>query len=61
MDEARIDRAMNRIGAALTRIEKAATAAFEGPSGDGQRDDRLRRRVKAALAELDELIAGLER
>jgi hypothetical protein len=61
MDEARIDRAMSRIEAAVNRVEQAARS---GPAGDDElalRHAALRQRVDGALKDLDTLIAGLER
>lgn len=60
MDQARMDRAMSRIEAALARIERSArpgAASADGGSGDAA----LRRRVEPVLSQLDALIAELER
>lgn len=61
MDERRLDLAMNRIDAALARIEKAASNQAAGQPRQGPRDEELRSRVGSALAELDVLIQSLER
>lgn len=57
MDQARIERAVNRIEAALARIESAAAAPAPAPSTP---DDTLRQRVRDTLGELDRLIESLE-
>lgn len=59
MDVRRLNRAISRIQAALTRVEKAAAPARSGESG--ARDPVLRQRVGEALAELDSVIERLER
>lgn len=56
-----MDGAMNRIEAALARIEAAARKPSHNPENGPIRDEALRDRVCAALADLDKLIAGLER
>lgn len=58
-----MDRAMNRVEAALGRIERAAERAGATRSdGDlARRHEMLRERVGAALAELDTVIGRLER
>ena len=61
MDEARIDRAMNRIAAALDRIEGTARKSTTQDRELTSRHAALRQSVDSALAELDTLIGGLER
>ncbi len=61
MEQARMDRALNRIETALDRIGSAARQRAQAPS-HGQADDpALRASVTAALGELDQLSAALER
>lgn len=55
-----MDRAMNRIEAALARIEEAA-GGLPPPSGGWNLYRTLRDRVSAQLAELDRVIAEMER
>jgi hypothetical protein len=65
MEQARIDRALNRIEGALSRIEQAATrpasAPTNAPDGTSNREAKLEARVRDALGELDSLIESLER
>ena len=68
MSSARITAAMDRIDRALARIETQAALAGHGPAsaavGDSDlaaRHEALRDAVSGSLAELDTLIAGLER
>ena len=63
MSEARITTAIDRIEKALARIETQA-ALSRSPSASAalaQKHEALREQVTASLAELDTLIAGLER
>ncbi|MXO50159.1 hypothetical protein GRI42_02440 [Erythrobacter gaetbuli] len=63
MSEARITTAIDRIEKALARIETQA-ALSRSPSASAalvQKHETLREQVTASLAELDTLIAGLER
>lgn len=53
--------AMNRIEEALNRIEKSARSLTDRQPAGSARDEALREKVSAALAELDVLIGGLER
>lgn len=63
MSEARILSAIDRIEKALARIEtQAPLAGSPGQSGDlAAKHDALRNQVSASLAELDTLIAEMER
>lgn len=61
MDEARIDRATNRIQGALDRIEQAATRAGEARPGEAGQSGERERRIRAALQQLDKLIESLEK
>ena len=65
MDQARMDRAMNRIEAALRRIEQASARAPAPPrvgsEGGWNAHRELKKRVRAVLGELDQLIASVER
>lgn len=61
MDERRIDLALNRIEAAFSRVEEAAAGAIDRQGTAAPRDEALRQRVGSALAELDDLIASLDR
>jgi hypothetical protein len=58
MDQARMDKAMTRIEAALARIEAAGVSRARERSTDGQ-DETLRATVDDALRKLDDLIAEL--
>ncbi len=59
MDRARLDRAMDRIEAALARIETIAHAPANSDPGGAARHAALRNRVGNALRELDTLIAEI--
>lgn len=61
MEQARMDRALNRIERALSRIERAARQSPPPAAADGSPDRALRATVTIALAELDQIIATLER
>jgi hypothetical protein len=61
MDQARMDRAMSRIEAALARIERSARPGAAASADGGSGDATLRRRVEPVLSQLDALIAELER
>ena len=63
MSEARIASAVDRIEKALARIEtQAALSRHSGPgSALAQKHENLREQVSESLAELDNLIAGLDR
>jgi hypothetical protein len=61
MDEARIDRATNRIQGALDRIEQAAQRAMQADPAGGEQGSVREARVRAALTQLDALIESLER
>ena len=56
-----MDRAIGRIEAALTRIDRAADKRLVDTADAGRGADAMRQRVAAALEELDTLIEGLER
>lgn len=62
MSEARIASAVDRIEKALARIEtQAALSRHSGPSSAlAQKHENLREQVSESLAELDNLIAGLD-
>lgn len=60
MDERRLDLAMTRIEAALARIDTAARQ-LSPPSGGWDRYREMRGRARNSLAELDRLIAELEK
>ena len=60
MDQTRFDEAMARISQGLKRVELASEAlAARSRAVGGGRDEPLRARVSAAIAELDEMIRGL--
>lgn len=63
MSEARIASAVDRIEKALACIEtQAALSRHSGPgSALAQKHENLREQVSESLAELDNLIAGLDR
>ena len=64
MDGERIERAVQRIEAALGRIAAAADSYNPAPasvSGVVDQHERLREAACGALKQLDELIEGLER
>ncbi len=61
MEQARTDRAMKRIEDALARIEVAAERPPENTSGGWNLYRKLRDQASNALAELDRVIADLER
>lgn len=63
MEGTRSEQAVRRIEAALSRIEAAADAVASGSATDGdiaRRHQALRGVVTATLAELDQLIEGLQ-
>jgi hypothetical protein len=60
MEQARMDRALNRIEGALDRIVDAARKLPRAAAPTPPADQALRARVTAALADLDHLIAALE-
>lgn len=51
----------DRIALALTRIEAASARIRHAAGAASARDAALRRQVSAALADLDQLIAALDR
>lgn len=61
MDEERIEQAMSRIEAALARIETTAAAPLPGAEGGWNLYRGLKGKVRNSVAELDALIAELER
>lgn len=56
-----MDRAMNRVEAALARIERAANRTSGGDGDLAKRHEALRGRVTAVLGEIDLLVESLER
>lgn len=61
MDAQRIDNAFTRIEAALERIETAAAAPRPGSEGGWNTYRKLKTRIGGTVAELDQLIAELDR
>lgn len=64
MNASRIDQAIQRIETALGRIDTAAEELCSGSAPDGelvQQHSALRKEVSSTLAELDQLIEGLEK
>ena len=62
MDQALFDQAMTRVSQALKRTELAAERlALRSRAQPSSGDEQLRKRVTAAIGELDELIESLGR
>ncbi len=53
-----MDRTLDRIDAALARLERAAELPPAGDAELAARHDRLKASVSKALGQLDDLIAG---
>ena len=56
MEDRRIEQALARIGAALSRAEAAAAKA--PPAGISARHEKLRAAVSASLRQLDEIVGA---
>lgn len=61
MEGASIEKALGRIEAALTRIERAASLAPKADHDLAARHERLREAVSLSLRQLDTLIGGQSR
>lgn len=61
MTETRIARALDRIDRQLQRLEEVERRYRQPPDGGWAAQKRLELRVRGAINDLDDLIAGLER
>ena len=61
MNDERLGQSVNRIGAAVARIERAYNTRGDGDAETDRRHAAMRARVEKALGELDSVIGTLER